>query len=189
MQKDARYGTRMKIIITQMLEDANKTYHEEGDTGDTNAWQSEKGSLTEITTKASHHDVDNNNNKDNPLARVIVVEDDPDLAQVYRVGLLMNGFLVDAFTNPEEALQNLQSNSKDYYSLMLSDIRMPEMSGIQLARKVKDSNPAIKVVLMTAYEIKDDKFSKVSPSVQVDGFIQKPISITDLTNKILDIIG
>jgi YesN/AraC family two-component response regulator len=72
---------------------------------------------------------------------------------------------------------------------MLSDIRMPEMSGIQLARKVKDSNPAIKVVLMTAYEIKDAKFSKVSPSVQIDGFIQKPISITDLTNKILDIIG
>jgi CheY-like chemotaxis protein len=101
----------------------------------------------------------------------------------------MNGFLVDAFTNPEEALQNLQSNSKDYYSLVLSDIRMPEMSGIQLARKVNYINPAIKVVLMTAYEIKDDKFSKVTPSVQVDSFIQKPISITDLTNKILDIIG
>ena len=174
-------------IITQMLEAANKTYHEEGDTGDTNAWQSEKGSLTEVTTKASHHD--DNNNKDNPLARVIVVDDDPDLAQVFTVGLLMNGFLVDAFTNPEEALQNLQSNSKDYYSLVLSDIRMPEMSGIQLARKVNEINPAIKVVLMTAYEIKDDKFSKVSHSVQVDGFIQKPISITDLTNKILDIIG
>ena len=172
-----------------MLEAANKTYHEEGDTGDTNPGQGEKGSLTEVTTKASHHDDNNNNNKDNPLARVIVVDDDPDLAQVFTVGLLMNGFLVDAFTNPEEALQNLQSNSKDYYSLVLSDIRMPEMSGIQLARKVNDINPAIKVVLMTAYEIKDDKFSKVSPSVQVDGFIQKPISITDLTNKILDIIG
>jgi CheY-like chemotaxis protein len=177
-------------IITQMLEAANKTYHEEGDTGDTNSGQGEKGSLTEITTRASHHDDNNNNNnKDDPLARVIVVEDDPDLAQVFRVGLLMNGFLVDAFTNPEEALQNLQYNSNDYYSLVLSDIRMPEMSGIQLARKVKDINPSIKVVLMTAYEIKDDKFSKVSPSLQVDGFIQKPISITDLTNKILDIIG
>jgi DNA-binding NtrC family response regulator len=175
-------------IITQMLEAANKNYHEEGDAGDTNAWQSEKGSLTEITTKASHHDVDNNNNKDNPLARVIVVDDDPDLAQVFTVGLLMNGFLVDAFTNPEEALQNLQSNSKDYYSLVLSDIRMPEMSGIQLARKVKDINPSIKVVLMTAYEVKDNKFSKVSPPIHVEGFIQKPISITDLTNKILDII-
>jgi CheY-like chemotaxis protein len=178
-------------IIAQMLEPANKAFEEDGDTtGDTNPWQNKKRSLTETTTttKASHDDDDNNNNKDKPLARLIVVEDDPDLAQVFRAGLLMNGFLVDAFTNPEEALQNLQSNSKDYYSLVLSDIRMPEMSGIQLARKVNDINTSIKVVLMTAYEIKDNKFSKVSPSIRVDGFIQKPTSITDLTNKILDIL-
>ena len=178
-------------IIAQMLEPANKAFEEDGDTtGDTNPWQNKKRSLTETTTtttKASHDD-DNNNNKDKPLARLIVVEDDPDLAQVFRLGLLMNRFLVDVFTNPEEALQNLQSNSKDYYSLVLSDIRMPEMSGIQLARKVNDINPSIKVVLMTAYEIKDNKFSKVSPSIRVDGFIQKPTSITDLTNKILDIL-
>ncbi len=174
-----------------MLEAANKAYEEEGDTGNTNSWHNERESLTEIRTRAGHHDDEDytNNNKDNPLARLVVVEDDPDLAQVFRAGLLMNGFLVDVFTNPEEALQNLQSNSKDYYSLVLSDIRMPEMSGIQLARKVKDINSSIKVVLMTAYEIKDNKFSKVFPSLHIDGFIQKPISITELTNKILDIIG
>jgi DNA-binding NtrC family response regulator len=174
-------------IVAQMLETADKAY-EEGGTGDTNPGQNKKGSLPEIITKASHDD-NNNNNKDKSLARLIVVDDDPDLAQVFTGGLLMNGFLVDMFTNPEEALQNLRFNSKDYYSLVLSDIRMPEMSGIQLARKVKDINPSIKVVLMTAYEIKDIKFSKVSPSVHADAFIQKPISITDLTNKILDIIG
>lgn len=173
-------------LIAQMLEAANKAY-EEGNTGDTNPGQNKKGSLTEIITKASHDD--NNDNKHKPLARLIVVDDDPDLAQVFTVGLLMNGFLVDVFTNPEEALQKFQSNSKDYYSLVLSDIRMPEMSGIQLARKVKDINPSIKVVLMTAYEIKDNKFSKeVAPSIPVDGFIQKPISITELTSKILDIL-
>ncbi len=187
-----RHGSRMKIIM--MLETVNKLYSEkEGDTtGDNNPWQNKKRPLTDITTNASrHHDDnynDNNNNKDNPLARVIVVDDDPDLAKVFRATLLMNGFLVDAFTNPEEALQSLQSNSKDYYSLVLSDIRMPKISGIQLARKVKDINPSIKVVLMTAYEVKDNKFSKVSPPIHVDGFIQKPTSITDLTNKILDIL-
>ena len=173
-------------IVAQMLEAADKAY-EEGGTGDTNPGQNKKGSLPEIITKASHDD-NNNNNKDKSLARLIIVDDDPDLAQVFTGGLLMNGFLVDTFTNPEEALQNLRSNSKDYYSLVLSDIRMPEMSGIQLARKVKDINPSIKVVLMTAYEIKDNKFSKVSPSIRVDGFIQKPTSITDLTNKILEIL-
>ena len=72
---------------------------------------------------------------------------------------------------------------------MLSDIRMPGLSGIQLARKVKEVNPGVKVVLMTAFEIRDNEFSKVFPSMHVDGFVQKPIGINDLTNKILSIIG
>jgi YesN/AraC family two-component response regulator len=66
---------------------------------------------------------------------------------------------------------------------------MPEMSGIQLARKVKEINPKVKVLLMTSFEIKDNEFSKVFPSTHVDGFLQKPINVKDLTNKILSIIG
>jgi YesN/AraC family two-component response regulator len=66
---------------------------------------------------------------------------------------------------------------------------MPGMSGIKLARKVKEINPKVKVILMTSFEIRDNEFSKVFPSTQVDGFVQKPIQIEDLTNKILDIIG
>jgi DNA-binding NtrC family response regulator len=131
----------------------------------------------------------NEDNKDDKLlANLLIVDDDPDIAQVLKQGFLKNGFLVSAFTNPEEALQNFQSNSEDY-CLMLSDIRMPGISGIKLARKVKEINPNVKVVLMTSFEIKDNEFSKVFPSTQVDGFAQKPILIEDLTNKILDIIG
>jgi YesN/AraC family two-component response regulator len=63
------------------------------------------------------------------------------------------------------------------------------LSGMQRARKVKEINPNVKVVLMTAFEIKDNEFSKVFPSTQVDGFVQKPIGIRDLTDKILSLIG
>jgi hypothetical protein len=42
---------------------------------------------------------------------------------------------------------------------------------------------------MTAFEIRDSEFSKVFPSTHVDGFVQKPIRIGDLTNKILSVIG
>jgi YesN/AraC family two-component response regulator len=72
---------------------------------------------------------------------------------------------------------------------MLSDIRMPGMSGIRLARKVKEINPNIKVVLMPSFEIRDNEFSKVFPSTQVDGFVQKPFGIRDLTDKILNVIS
>jgi YesN/AraC family two-component response regulator len=65
---------------------------------------------------------------------------------------------------------------------------MPGLSGMQLARKVKEINSGVKVVLMTSFEIRDNEFSKVFPSTHVDGFVQKPISIKDLTNKILSLI-
>jgi DNA-binding NtrC family response regulator len=131
---------------------------------------------------------DSNEDEDKPIAKLLVVDDDPDIVHVLKQGLLKNRFLVSAFTSPEEALQNFQSNSDDY-CLMLSDIRMPELSGIQLTRKVKEINPKVKVVLMTSFEIRDNEFSKVFPSTQVDGFVQKPVSIKDLTNKILSLIG
>ena len=129
-----------------------------------------------------------NIDNDKPLARLLVVDDDSDIVDVLKLGLLRKGFLVDGFTNPEEALYGFNSNAKAY-CLVLSDIRMPYLSGIQLARKVKDINSGVKVVLMTSFEIRDSEFSKVFPSTHVDGFVQKPIGIRDLTNKILTIIG
>ena len=126
------------------------------------------------------------NNK--PLAKLLIVDDDSDIVQVLKMGLVRNGFSVEAFTNPQEALQSFKSNAESY-CLVLSDIRMPSLSGIQLSRKLKEVNPNVKVVLMTAFEIRDDEFSKVFPSTQVDGFVQKPIGIKDLTDKILNLIG
>jgi two-component system, cell cycle sensor histidine kinase and response regulator CckA len=128
-----------------------------------------------------------NTDKDRPLARLLVVDDDPDNAEVIKLGLINYGFLVDAFTNPEEALRKFKSNPKDY-RLVLSDIWMKSISGIQLAEKVKEVNPNVKVLLLTGSEMGGKEFSELSASVNIDGFIQKPISIKKLTDKILSLI-
>src|SRR5215203_169715 len=141
-----------------------------------------------IPQKEESNNDENNNNNAKPLAKLLIVDDDSDIVQVLKLGLLKNRFLVNAFTNPEEALQSFKSNAESY-CLMLSDVRMPGLSGIQLARKVKEINPNVKTVLMTAFEIKDNEFSTVFPSTQVDGFVQKPVGIKELTGKILSIIG
>jgi DNA-binding response OmpR family regulator len=119
---------------------------------------------------------------------LLVVDDDSDIVEVLKLGLLSYGFLVDAFTNSEQALISFKSDAGNY-CLVVSDIRMPVLSGIQLAKKVKEVNPNVKILLLTGFEIKDNEFSKVFPSTSVDGFVQKPISIRDLTNKILSLIG
>lgn len=140
-----------------------------------------------LSYKKQNEKEDNKNDK--PLARLLVVDDDSDIVHVIKRSLVKNRFLLDAFTDSEEALRNFQSYPKDHYCLMLSDIRMPGMSGIQLARRVKQINPNVKVILMTSFEIKENEFSKVFPSTQVDGFVQKPVHLEGLTNKILDTIG
>jgi DNA-binding NtrC family response regulator len=137
---------------------------------------------------AGYHTKNTTDDGDKPLSRLLIVDDEYDIVQVLKLGLQQNGFLVNEFTNPEEALQGFKSNAESY-CLLLSDVRMPGLSGIQLARKVKETNPDVKVVLMTAFEIRDNEFSKVFPSTQVDGFIQKPVRIRELTDKILSVIG
>lgn len=118
---------------------------------------------------------------------MLVVDDDPDNAEVIRFCLVNYGFLVDAFTNAEEALQKFKSNPESY-SLVLSDIWMPSISGIELAKKVKEANPHVRVLILSGSEMINE-FSKVSPSTSiVDGFVQKPIGIRELTNKILSLI-
>jgi DNA-binding NtrC family response regulator len=119
-------------------------------------------------------DIKNDDDNGTPLTRLLIVDDDPDIVQVLKLGLLNNGFLVDGFTNPEEALQSFKSNANNF-CVVVSDVRMPELLGIQLARKLKEVNPGIKVVLMTAFEIRDNEFSKVFPSTSIDGFVQKPL--------------
>ena len=129
----------------------------------------------------------NTDNKDKPLARLLVVDDDLDTILALKIGLLDYGFLVDAFTNPEEALQSFKANAESY-CLVLLDIKMPALSGIQLARKVKEVNPNVKVLLLTALGIRDNEVYDVS-STNVDGFVQKPIGNRELTDKILSLLG
>ena len=131
----------------------------------------------------------NTDKKDKPpLARLLVVDDDPDTVLALNISLLDYGFLVDAFTNPEEALQKFKSNAESY-RLVLLDNKMPALSGIQLARKVKEANPNVKVLVLTALKVRNNELSDVSSSTNVDGFIQKPVGMRELTDKILSLIG
>jgi response regulator RpfG family c-di-GMP phosphodiesterase len=61
---------------------------------------------------------------------------------------------------------------------------MPQMNGYELVRKIQTLQPKVRVILMSAFEINDLEFSKVFPSIKIDGFISKPVSLKSLTNRI-----
>ena len=137
----------------------------------------------------NHVSDESNNNTIKPKARLLIVDDEPDVVQLFKFALQQNSrFLVDAFTNPKEALQSFNSNAESY-SLMITDVRMPELSGIQLTEKVKEINPNVKVVLTTAYAMREKELSRLLSAARIDGFIQKPIGIEELNNKILSVMG
>lgn len=115
------------------------------------------------------------------MVRIMVVDDEEDIAISIKMGLEAKGFIVDAFDNPAEALANFKAGC---YDMLLSDIKMPDMSGFDLYREVKKIDDKIKVAFITAFEIYVDEFRKVLPSIDVKCFIQKPISMSDLATRI-----
>ena len=99
-----------------------------------------------------------------------------------------DAFVVETFTNGWNALEALDSHPHNYYDLVLTDIRMPRMNGFELYRKIKEKNPTMKIIFITAFEINKEEFTKVLPSIDVKDFIIKPISMTNLRIKLKEVL-
>ncbi|MFL6331343.1 MAG: response regulator [Nitrososphaeraceae archaeon] len=114
---------------------------------------------------------------------ILVVDDKNDILSVIQRWLLMHGFKLCAFTDIFSALDHFNSNSEDH-DIVISDIRMPGMNGYEFVKQVKKINPQVKIILMSAFEIKDNELSNFLPNLKVDAFIKKPFSLMSL-NKIV----
>jgi DNA-binding response OmpR family regulator len=115
------------------------------------------------------------------LPKIILVDDEPDIGVSIKIGLEPKGFVVDAFEKPEDALQNFKPGE---YDMLITDIQMPGMSGFDLYREVRKIDDKIKVAFITAFEIYEDEFSKVLPSIDVKCFIKKPVTMSELATRI-----
>src|SRR5689334_11719556 len=98
---------------------------------------------------------------------------------VLEQGLERLGFRVFGLTDPLLALEHFQINS-DQYGLVISDLRMTVMNGYEFIKNIKKIKPEVIVFLMTAFEINDNEFRRVLQTVNIDEFIQKPISFKEL---------
>jgi len=111
---------------------------------------------------------------------IAVVDDELDIAQLFRDALQgTNGFTIFAFTEPQTAFEHFELNREDY-TLIISDLRMPPINGMELIKKIKEINPYIRTILMTAFAINDDLFYEYAKKELINGFLQKPIHLCDL---------
>ena len=116
---------------------------------------------------------------------VSIVDDDLNIAELFyeplREATGISGF---RFNDPLIALKNF-ANNKDDYVLVISDLRMPVLNGLELLNKMKKINGFLRTILMSAYEVQNDKifFQYVKKGI-IDKFFKKPISITALRKEV-----
>lgn len=110
---------------------------------------------------------------------VMVVDDEADICLAIKNHLHNDQVKVSTFTNPALALEHFKGNP-DNYKVIVTDIKMPGLSGFDLAKKIKLLNPKTKIVLMTAFEDYESKVEKLLPGMPIDGFLRKPVSLAKL---------
>ena len=120
---------------------------------------------------------------------VAIIDDDLDIVQLFYDALTgIKSIALFKFTNPVIAIEHIKLN-KNAYVLIISDLRMPGLSGIDLIKNVKTLNQNIRTVLMTAFELDDKLFEEYTKKGIINGFLQKPIKLKILleeTNKQID---
>ncbi|MPZ07931.1 MAG: response regulator [Nitrososphaeraceae archaeon] len=114
--------------------------------------------------------------------KILIVDDEEDIAWCFKIALECAGFIVDIFNDP---IKSLSSYKPGVYDLLLLDIRMPRMCGFELYDKIKEIDSKANVCFITAFEEYYDEFKKRFPhSEKTDWFIRKPIGIDDLIRSV-----
>jgi DNA-binding NtrC family response regulator len=119
---------------------------------------------------------------------VSVVDDDIGTTIFFQEALRQNidGISVFSFTDPIMAIQHFTEHRENYV-LVISDLRMPGLNGLELLKKVKTSNPKVRTILMSAYNFEEDiLFLKYMEEGIIDTTIEKPVTMNILYERVRD---
>lgn len=113
-------------------------------------------------------------------ARVLLIEDDPDVAGLMETVLETEGFSTKHVPNGAEALAYLHALSPGTFpSVILLDIKMPVMNGREFVRRMREASlPNIPIVVVTASQ----SAPKVASEIGADAWLTKPFDITELAS-------
>ena len=117
----------------------------------------------------------------------MIIDDEKDLLFVYKSGLELDGIEIFTFDDPILALDEFSKNSEKY-CIVITDMRMPVMSGYEIINKFKMINPKIRIIIISAYNITESEISQnLNSNTKIDRVIRKPVTLEDLRRMIEDI--
>ena len=117
-----------------------------------------------------------------------IVDDEIHIPKLFHEALLENidGISVFSFVDPVMAFQHFTENHESY-ALVISDLRMPSLSKLELLKKVKTLNPKVRTILMSAYNFEEDelyqKYMKEKEAV-INSTIEKPVTMNTLYQRV-----
>ena len=115
---------------------------------------------------------------------VSIVDDDIDIVTLFRDALKnIAGVALLTFTDPVVALEHFHVNEHAYV-MVISDLKMPGLDGMELIRKIKELNPFMRTILMTAFDVDDKIFREYAKNKIIDAFLQEPIRLDDFVKEV-----
>jgi CheY-like chemotaxis protein len=114
---------------------------------------------------------------------IMLVDDEPDILTVFKSYLSSEGYRVEAFSDSYMALQSFARSEPRHYDLLVLDIRMPTINGLQLYQRLKAVDPYVKVIFLSALEATDELVSILEGVKTVD-VIRKPIDRKHFIQKV-----
>ena len=113
---------------------------------------------------------------------VSIVDDDIYTAKLFHEALSENisGISVFSFNDPVKAFEHFVEN-KENCVLVISDLRMPGLNGLELLKKVKTSNPRVRTILMSAYNFEEEElYQSYMIEAVINSTIAKPVTMNRL---------
>ncbi len=123
---------------------------------------------------------------DKGSASILFVDDEQAAVQMMTMMMTKLGFRIRALSSPLEALELFRHNP-ERYDLVITDLTMPDMTGIELARQLHEISPQLPVILMTGYG-KDIEYTIPLSRYGICRFLRKPVRLAQLASTINEVI-
>jgi response regulator RpfG family c-di-GMP phosphodiesterase len=139
----------------------------------------------EVFSHSTHNSNHNNHNH-----TILLVDDENDILNLFCDCLQKFGYETIPFNNPVDALNYIYNSKISNCSLIITDYKMPLMSGIDLIKKIreKDTTFKLKIILISAFIKSNIMGNDISDSLRIDKIIEKPIHLENLIEEVQKLI-
>ncbi len=117
---------------------------------------------------------------------ILFIDDESTILKMMTMMITKLGFKVMAMSSPFQALE-LFRKTPEHFNLVITDLTMPEMTGLELASEIHKTSPQVPVILITGYE-KDIEQTKTLSNYGISGFLKKPVRLAEMAAAINDVI-